>query len=89
MVGSEGSSHISARQLEIVRQLAAREAARRQAQAEKSRGKLSEAVAVESGALRDADQIDAKTLETIVDQEKSRNDVAWAKVKEVGNGAAT
>lgn len=89
-------SNISQRQLEILRKLAAREAARRQQLGEKSQssspqpGGSSRSQREEDGSeriviassLKDASVIDASHLEEILQQEKAKNDFAWAKVRE-------
>ncbi|PWN38353.1 uncharacterized protein FA14DRAFT_153677 [Meira miltonrushii] len=91
-------SNISQRQLDILRRLAAREAARRQELGEKSqssspqpggRGRSGsetgedgvEQITTASNA-KDASMIDVDRLQEILQQEKAKNDFAWAKVRE-------
>lgn len=87
------ASHVSQRQLEILRRLAAREAARRQQLGEKSHssspqpgGTSKNTVSDEEESIqtipRDVSDIQFDRLEEILQQEKAKNDFAWAKVRE-------
>jgi hypothetical protein len=85
-------SNVSQRQLEILRRLAAREAARRQQLGEKSQSSSPQPGTIRSeteedntSQIKDASFIEANRLEEIFQQEKSKNDFAWAKVRERRN----
>lgn len=87
-------SQVSQRQLEILKRLAAREAARRQQLGEKSQssspqpgGRKSETgedtlSGQRSPQIEDVSIIESDRLEELLQQEKAKNDFTWAKVRE-------
>lgn len=74
----------SAKQLEIIRRLAAREAARRQAQTAPASSTVQQPAQT---TFEEAAVLDAERLEPILCDERAKNDVAWARVCEVSVAA--